>query len=119
MICLKLHSPLPLLCDSTKLVTPSSGSQAMFPGDVVNTLFSYEGTEVESPRKFPAPPKNSVKTGKRFGVNLTQDGSPLFQHLTMPHLPLFSWLRLHPLCLNKEEHCMNTAHSLTLSLISM
>ena len=56
---------LPLLCDSTELVTPASGSQVMFPGDMVNTLYSCEGIEVESPRKFPAPPKK-FKTGKRL-----------------------------------------------------
>ena len=55
---------------------------------MANTLFSHEGTEVESPRKFPAPPKN-FKTGKRFGVNLTQDGSPQFQHLAHAPPPTF------------------------------
>ena len=71
----QFHSPLPLLCDSTKLVTPSIVAVRRCFQEIymVNTSFSHEGTEVESPRKFPAPPKN-FKTGKRFGVNLTQDG---------------------------------------------
>ena len=35
----QLHSRLPLLCDSTKLVTLSSGSQAMLPGDIYGEHF--------------------------------------------------------------------------------